>query len=171
MWPDILNIVKTRRRFTWMILIDGVQVASVDDNTLVLAFAEEGKRKNFLSSGSDELLTGAIQEVLRARFRLDAVLDPARATTTTPPAGPAHSVPAPAPAPSPTAAAPAASSTPAPPATPPPPPRPNVPTVDPAMDDSAHADDETIDDAGLTGRDLLIRELGASVLEEIEHDA
>ncbi|HEY3605672.1 MAG TPA: DNA polymerase III subunit gamma and tau [Sporichthyaceae bacterium] len=161
MWPDVLNIVKTRRRFTWMILIDGVQVASVDDNTLVLAFAEEGKRKNFLSSGSDELLSGAIQEVLRVRWRLDAVLDPNRATASTPPpAGPAHSVPAPA---APAPPAPAA-------ATPPPAPRPKTPTVDPALDDSAHADDEPIDEAGLTGRDLLIRELGASVLEEIDHD-
>jgi DNA polymerase-3 subunit gamma/tau len=162
MWPDVLNIVKTRRRFTWMILIDGVQVASVDDNTLVLAFAEEGKRKNFLSSGSDELLSGAIQEVLRVRWRLDAVLDPNRATTTTPPpAGPAHSVPAPA---APAAAAPAAAPT------PPPAPRPAAPVVDASVDDSAHEDDEPLDDAGLTGRDLLIRELGASVLEEIEHD-
>jgi DNA polymerase III subunit gamma/tau len=158
MWPDILNVVKTRRRFTWMILIDGVQVASLDDNTLVLAFAEEGKRKNFLTSGSDELLSSAIQEVLRVRWRLDAVLDPARAATPTPPpAGPVHAVPAPA------AAAPAAPAptTPAPRAAPP---------VDPALDDSAHEDDEPVDDDGLSGRDLLIRELGASVLEEIEHD-
>jgi len=171
MWPDVLNIVKTRRRFTWMILIDGVQVSSVDGDTLVLAFAEEGKRKNFLSSGSDELLSTAIHEVLRVRWRLDAVLDPARATTTTPPpAGPAHAVPAPTPA-----AAPTASASPAPPSAAPapaaPPPRPApVPVVDAAQDDSAHEDDEAIDDAGLTGRDLLIRELGASVLEEIEHD-
>jgi DNA polymerase-3 subunit gamma/tau len=140
-----------------MILIDGVQVVSLDDDVLVLAFAEEGKRKNFLSSGSDELLAAAIQEVLRVRWRLDAVLDPSRATAPTPPpAGPAHSVPAPA-APNPTPAPPAPS-------------RPAAPTVDASVDDSAHEDDESIDDAGLTGRDLLIRELGASVLEEIEHD-
>jgi DNA polymerase-3 subunit gamma/tau len=164
MWPDILNVVKTRRRFTWMILIDGVQVASLDDNTLVLAFAEEGKRKNFLSSGSDELLSSAIQEVLRVRWRLDAVLDPARATSPTPPpAGPPHAVPAPAQAPT----APPPAST---PAAPPPAPRQAVPLVDPSRDDSARVDDESVDDEGLSGRDLLIRELGATVLEEIEHD-
>jgi DNA polymerase-3 subunit gamma/tau len=161
MWPDILNVVKTRRRFTWMILIDGVQVASLDDNTLVLAFAEEGKRKNFLSSGSDELLSSAIQEVLRVQWRLDAVLDPARATAPKPtPAGPAHAVPAPTPV------APSAPIAPAPTA---PPPR-AAPAVDASLDDSAHEDDEPVDDNGLSGRDLLIRELGASVLSEIEHD-
>jgi DNA polymerase-3 subunit gamma/tau len=163
MWPDILNIVKTRRRFTWMILIDGVQVVSLDDNVLVLAFAEEGKRKNFLSSGSDELLAGAIQEVLRVRWRLDAVLDPGRANAPAPPAaGPTHAVSGRAPA--------APGAAPAAPAAPLPPPRPVVPAVDPALDHSADESDESIDDAGLTGRDLLIRELGASVLEEIEHD-
>jgi DNA polymerase-3 subunit gamma/tau len=42
--------------------------------------------------------------------------------------------------------------------------------VDASLDDSAHEDDEPVDDNGLSGRDLLIRELGASVLSEIEHD-
>jgi hypothetical protein len=36
-------------------------------------------------------------------------------------------------------------------------------------DESASADDESLDE-GLSGKDLLIRELGASVLEEIDHE-
>jgi DNA polymerase-3 subunit gamma/tau len=157
MWPDILNIVKARRRYTWMLLTEGVAVIGLDGDTLVLAFADEGRRRNFLS-GSSELLAEAILEVLRISWRVDAVLDPNRAVGPRPPqAGPAHavvqrteaSVRPPARRPD---------DGPAPPA-----------GVAPEHDQSASTDDETVDE-GLTGRELLIRELGASVLEEIEHD-
>jgi DNA polymerase-3 subunit gamma/tau len=39
-----------------------------------------------------------------------------------------------------------------------------------AVDDTAARDDADAEDAGLSGRDLLVRELGASVIEEIVHD-
>jgi len=132
MWPDILNVVKTRRRFTWMLLEQGVSVVGLDAGTLVLAFGDEGKRKNFLSSGSDEVLSGAIREVLRTSWRLDTVLDPGRA-------GGDRRAPGPA-----------------------------APPVDPARDDSATAADPPTTDQ-LSGPELLIRELGASVISEIEH--
>ncbi len=38
------------------------------------------------------------------------------------------------------------------------------------VDNTAARDDLDADDAGLSGRDLLVRELGASVIEEIVHD-
>jgi DNA polymerase-3 subunit gamma/tau len=159
MWPDILNIVKTRRRYSWMLLTEGVAVVGLDGDTLVLAFADEGRRRNFLS-GSSELLAEAIREVLRISWRVDAVLDPNRATGSRPPqAGPAHSVAQ-------RPESPARPSTPQAYEVPAPPPS---PVVAPEHDESASTDDESLDD-GLTGRDLLIRELGASVLEEIEHD-
>jgi DNA polymerase-3 subunit gamma/tau len=82
-----------------MLLMDGVQVISLDSTVLVLAFADEGKRKNFLSSGSDEVLRAALKEVLRVDWRLDAVLDPARATARPgepgATSGPAHAAAAP----------------------------------------------------------------------------
>ncbi|MGQ0464475.1 MAG: DNA polymerase III subunit gamma and tau [Sporichthyaceae bacterium] len=187
-WPDILNEVKTTRRFAWMLLAEQVQVVSVDGDTLVLAFAEEGKRKNFLS-GSVEILVEAIKKVLKTTYRIDAVLDPARATgPTPPPAGPAHATtppPAPAPAPPPAAVAPAPA--PPPPAAAPPAaagearaaaqqaaagaPR-TAPVEETARvaDDEASPDDETMDDSGLSASDLLAREFGATVLEEIQHD-
>ncbi len=198
-WPDILDEVKIQRRYTWMLLIDRVQVASLDGNILILAFADEGKRKNFLSSGSTDVLSDAIAKVLKANYRLDAVLDPDRAGGKgAPPAGPSHSTSpppsapaAPEPTPPPAPTAPPAEPQAAPPAAQPastgagvaaaraaaqqsaasPTPR-NAPVaaeVGPD-DDEAHPDDETMDDSGLSGRDLLMRELGATVLEEIQHD-
>ncbi|MGQ0632407.1 MAG: DNA polymerase III subunit gamma and tau [Sporichthyaceae bacterium] len=169
MWPDVLDIVKSRRRYTWMLLMDGVQVSSVDADTLVLAFADEGKRRNFQSSGSDELLTAALSEVLRAKFRLDAVLDPNKVGSGPPTAGPAHVVPAPAALAPPTPArsvapeptAPAAASAPAPSP---------VPSVAPTDDHSADPGDVEAPDSSLSGRALLEQAFGASVLSEVEHD-
>ena len=159
-WPDILNEVKTSRRFTWMLLMNKVQIASLDADTLVLAFADEGQRKNFLTGNNVDELAAAIQKVMRTSWRIDAVLDPERARDTAPPpAGPSHSTTAPPPA-----AAPAAASKPTPRSAP-------VAAAPPAtVDDEAHPDDETMDGSDLSGRDLLVREFGATVLEEIQHD-
>ncbi|MGQ0625492.1 MAG: DNA polymerase III subunit gamma and tau [Sporichthyaceae bacterium] len=200
MWPDVLDIVKARRRYTWMLLMDGVQVTSVDAGVLVLAFADEGKRRNFQTSGSDELLTAALFEVLRAKFRLDAVLDPNKAGAAsaagtsaagtsaagpsaagTTAAGPAHAVFAPLdPLPVKPAAAQPSPVRVVPPAAPPPasadvaptpaPASPAVPAVAPTDDHSADPGDVEAPDAQLSGRALLEREFGASVLSEVEHD-
>jgi DNA polymerase-3 subunit gamma/tau len=40
----------------------------------------------------------------------------------------------------------------------------------PSSDDQPSPDDPDLDDDGLSGQELLVRELGASVIEEIEHD-
>ena len=87
MWPDVVERVKEYKRVTWMLLMEQVQVASVDDRVLVLAFGSEGKRRNFSSSGHDEIVRQALIDVLGLDRRIDAVLDPSAAA-----------VPAPAPA-------------------------------------------------------------------------
>jgi DNA polymerase III subunit gamma/tau len=76
MWPDILEVVKAKRRFTWLVLLDHVQVVGLSEGALTLAFANEGQRKNFATGGSEEVLREAIHEVLGADWRIDAVLDP-----------------------------------------------------------------------------------------------
>jgi len=216
MWPEILDAVKNQRRFPWMMLVDGVQLVGLDGGTLALAFANEGKRKNFLSSGSDEILRQALIDVLGVDWRIDAVLDPGRAgvlpssgkrpsaavpaspvSDTAPPAGnsppPFSNSPPPfsngpqpfsngpqpeGPGAMRTSAAPTGPGVPsgpagatgpavppAPPASPPP-----ARSAPPAPEyDTPEADDPDADDSGLSGRELLVRELGASVIEEIEH--
>jgi DNA polymerase-3 subunit gamma/tau len=198
-WPQVLDAVKGRRRFTWMTLLDGVQIASLQDRMLTLAFADEGKRRNFGASGSDEILRQALIDVLGVDWRVDAVLDPSRATGATPAASRSPAGPSPASGPP----AEAATDSPAPglgpgamaasaPADPPtsgsgaagrrgrsePAPRTGsgrphlvaVPSVVPPEDDHPADDDPDADDSGVGGRDLLMRELGARVIEEIEHD-
>jgi DNA polymerase-3 subunit gamma/tau len=79
MWPDVLEAVKTKRRFTWMTLLDDVSLVGVSDGVLTLAFGNEGKRKNFVSGGSEAILEQALLEVFGVEWRIDAVLDPGRA--------------------------------------------------------------------------------------------
>ena len=79
MWPDILEVVKAKRRFTWLVLLDHVQVVGLSEGALTLAFANEGQRKNFATGGSEEVLREAVHEVLGADWRIDAVLDPGHA--------------------------------------------------------------------------------------------
>ncbi|MDO5683977.1 MAG: DNA polymerase III subunit gamma and tau, partial [Propionibacteriaceae bacterium] len=46
-WPDVLEEVKKRRRFTWILISQNAQVADVHDGVLVLAMKSEGARDNF----------------------------------------------------------------------------------------------------------------------------
>ena len=181
-----MEAVKQRRRYTWMTLLDGVQLVSLGEGTLVLAFADEGKRRNFLSSGSDEILRQALIDVLGVDSRVDAIFDPARAgrSDADRPAGRASTGDAPsvgAPRTTPQPTGPAAPEPPSPGPTASPAPATGRATPAPATarpsqtsarivrpEDDQPADDDP-DESGFTGRDLLVRELGASVIEEIDH--
>ncbi|MGH8870218.1 MAG: DNA polymerase III subunit gamma and tau, partial [Actinomycetes bacterium] len=77
-WPDVLEAVKGRRRFTWMMLLDNVQVVAVEGTTLTLAFGADGPRKAFASSGSDEVLRQGLIDVLGVDIRIETILDPSR---------------------------------------------------------------------------------------------
>lgn len=72
-WPDVLEDVKTRRRVAWMILLGDVQVADLDERVLTLAFAKEGDRKGFTSSGCDQVLQESLQHVLGTRWEIRTV--------------------------------------------------------------------------------------------------
>ncbi|HYN74966.1 MAG TPA: DNA polymerase III subunit gamma and tau [Candidatus Limnocylindria bacterium] len=188
MWPQVLDRVKANRRVTWMLLMEQVQVSSVDDRVLVLAFGNEGKRRGFSASGHDEIVRQSLIDVLGLDRRIDAVLDPSVASVShaSPPAAAPQAAAPQAAAPqaaAPRAAAPAAeasdtSPTPDPSVSsrggPPdesamvrPAERPVVaaPTVRPE-DDVPADDDEDAEDAGLAGADLVARELGGTVIGE-----
>ncbi|MEV8416240.1 DNA polymerase III subunit gamma and tau, partial [Streptomyces niveus] len=51
MWPDILEAVKNRRRFTWILLSQNAQVAGFDGTTLQLGFLNAGARINRGATG------------------------------------------------------------------------------------------------------------------------
>ncbi|WP_369156684.1 DNA polymerase III subunit gamma and tau [Streptomyces sp. R02] len=196
LWPNILETVKNRRRFTWILLSQNAQVTGFDGTTLQLGFVNAGARDNFLSSGSEDVLRQALTEQFNVQWKIEAVVDPSgggggpaasgpvggpsggrgigggggygapaapggggSGDTRRPSAPPAAAFTPSSPAPS--APAPAAPSRPAAPEPPPP--------VSPE-DDIPEDDDPDLDESALSGQELLVRELGATVVEEFTNE-
>ncbi|WNI23485.1 DNA polymerase III subunit gamma and tau [Streptomyces sp. ITFR-16] len=186
MWPDILEAVKNRRRFTWILLSQNAQVTGFDGATLQIGFLNAGARDNFASSGSEEVLKQALAERFNAQWKIEAIVDPSGGAGQPPPVGggrpsappPPPQRPAPAPAPQ------SYESRPAPeqqrqqpgggaPAPEPPPPSytaPEPPRSVAPEDDTPEADDPDLVDSALSGHDLIVRELGATVVEEFTNE-
>ncbi len=210
MWPDILEAVKSRRRFTWILLSQNAQVAGFDGTTLRIGFLNAGARDNFASSGSEEILKQALAERFNAQWRIEAVVDTSGGGGSPP--GPGMGAGRPAPQYQPAPAAPAApvayeprpqhsapqqsmpSSQGQPPQPPPPPQQPPASAppqrrdAEPAPedshsaygtepprpvapeDDTPEADDPDLIDSALSGHELIVRELGATVVEEFTNE-
>ncbi|MFI2427621.1 DNA polymerase III subunit gamma and tau [Streptomyces sp. NPDC018955] len=191
LWPNILETVKNRRRFTWILLSQNAQVTGFDGTTLQIGFVNAGARDNFLSSGSEDVLRQALAEQFNVQWRIEAIVDasggggmaaPAPAAPPggrndggygggyggggtgagggqRPPAPQASAPPAPPASPAPAAPAPA--------------PRPSAPEPPPPVspeDDVPEDDDPDLDESALSGQELLVRELGATVVEELTND-
>ncbi|MGC5236010.1 DNA polymerase III subunit gamma and tau [Streptomyces albogriseolus] len=190
LWPNILETVKNRRRFTWILLSQNAQVTGFDGTTLQLGFVNAGARDNFVSSGSEDVLRQALTEQFNVQWKIEAVVDPSGGGgpaasgpaggpsggrsggsgygapggggpgDTRRPSTPQASAPTP-PSPAPSAPAPAAPSRPAAPE----PPAPVSPE-----DDIPEDDDPDLDESALSGQELLVRELGATVVEEFTNE-
>ncbi|OXY93284.1 DNA polymerase III subunit gamma and tau [Streptomyces diastatochromogenes] len=193
LWPNILEAVKNRRRFTWILLSQNAQVAGFDGTTLQLGFVNAGARDNFASSGSEDVLRQALAEQFNVQWKVEAIVDPSGGSAPPPsggspgfgggggagygsaPAGGGYGAPAaPRPAaPQPVAPAPAAPQGSAPatpaPATPAPQSAPEPPPVAPE-DDIPEDDDPDLDESALSGHELIVRELGATVMEEFSNE-
>ncbi|MGH3363314.1 MAG: DNA polymerase III subunit gamma and tau [Nocardioidaceae bacterium] len=197
LWPDLLEAVKLKRRYTWILLSQNAQVAAVDDKTLTIALVNAGARSSFVSGGSEEILRQAAIDVIGRDWRIEAIVDPSAQPGAEPDNEPRVVRPAvtqqqPEPAPPPAAGepGPAASGQDAPAAQQ----SPRAP-VDPTAianargaiqatrapgaversgptvsDDDVSRDDPDADDGNLAGAELLQRELGARVIEEIKHE-
>ncbi|MFI6336307.1 DNA polymerase III subunit gamma and tau [Streptomyces sp. NPDC050535] len=194
LWPNILEAVKNRRRFTWILLSQNAQVTGFDGTTLQIGFVNAGARDNFASSGSEEVLRQALSEQFNVQWKIDAIVDTSGGSGG--PGGPGGSVP-PAPgggsgygggyggAPAPSRPAPQQPSSPAPgsAASPGPsgshasaeptrafaPAAPEPPPVAPE-DDIPEDDDPDLVESALSGYDLIVRELGATVVEEFSNE-
>ncbi|WP_405821240.1 hypothetical protein OG705_16460 [Streptomyces sp. NBC_00838] len=222
MWPDILEAVKNRRRFTWILLSQNAQVAGFDGTTLQLGFPNAGARDNFASSGSEEVLKQVLAEQFHVQWKIEAIIDPSGGTPQPPAPGGGNNpgggggygggagggygggggfgggdggtgpqAPAPSQRPAPPAQsassgagagsamsgayAPAAPAHTVPGPTPPEQRRP-ADTAPPAPrhvapeDDTPEEDDADLVDSALSGHDLIVRELGATVVEEYPND-
>ncbi|MFI1826705.1 DNA polymerase III subunit gamma and tau [Streptomyces sp. NPDC020412] len=214
MWPDILEAVKNRRRFTWILLSQNAQVAGFDGTTLQIGFLNAGARDNFASSGSEDVLRQALAEQFNVQWKIEAIVDPtggaggpgsggyggpgggspgnsgfggrppqAQAPAPAPrPAQPSPATPPPSSAPTAPSPGPSSSAAPQGSATPPRPAQgsgPSQPSGPPAYsgpppvrpeDDIPEDDDPDLVDSALSGHDLIVRELGATVLEEYTNE-
>lgn len=183
-WPDLLEKVREMRRYTWILLSQNAQVIALEGNLLTVGFKNAGARDSFLGGGSDEILRQAAIDVIGADWKVEAIVDPSadpgagtaprvtKAAADAPPAGPQAA---------PEAARPTA---PTAPSAPPVQPetiasaRSNIsptrtgprPTRTDERDVDVDPDDPDADDTGLDGAELLQRELGATVIDEIPHD-
>ncbi|MFC8216515.1 DNA polymerase III subunit gamma and tau, partial [Streptomyces sp. NPDC057296] len=88
LWPNILEAVKNRRRFTWILLSQNAQVTGFDGTSLQIGFVNAGARDNFVSSGSEDVLRQALAEQFNVQWKIDAVVDPSGGSAPPPPAGP-----------------------------------------------------------------------------------
>ncbi|MFE1314965.1 DNA polymerase III subunit gamma and tau [Streptomyces sp. NPDC058755] len=196
LWPNILEAVKNRRRFTWILLSQNAHVAGFDGTTLQLGFVNAGARDNFASSGSEDVLRQALAEQFNVQWKIEAVVDPSGGSAPPPsggssgfgggggagyggaPAGGGYGAPAaPRPAASqPSAPGPAAPQGPAPaqpqyqaPAAPQSVSASEPPPVAPE-DDIPEDDDPDLNESAMSGHELIVRELGATVVEEFSNE-
>ena len=169
LWPDIVEATKLRRRVAWMHLTQNSQVVGVDGATLTLGFANAGARESFVNGGCDEILRQAAIDVAGVDWLVETIVDPGASSSAA-----AASTPAP---PEPASASPSESTGDASAAA-----REAIRSTrevgsadatdaDPRAqaDADAHRDDPDADTTGLAGPELLQRELGAEVIEEIRH--
>ncbi|MGW8330226.1 DNA polymerase III subunit gamma and tau [Streptomyces sp. NPDC055897] len=198
MWPDILEAVKNKRRFTWILLSQNAQVAGFDGTTVQLGFINAGARDNFASSGSEDVLRSVLSERFGVQWKVEAIIDPSGGTQPPPAAGnfggaaprpPAppvqqhqqqpsqqHQPPQAPPQPSRPAATTPAAPAPAPQKQQPPQAGPSVRQEEPPPppvrleDDVPEDDDPDLVDNALSGHDLIVRELGATVVEEYTNE-
>ncbi|NHB85397.1 hypothetical protein G7085_14325 [Tessaracoccus sp. HDW20] len=73
-WPNVLEEVKRRRRFTHMLLSQHAQVIDVADGALTLGFSGSGPRENFGAGGSVDVLVDALIEVIGVELRINPVV-------------------------------------------------------------------------------------------------
>ncbi|MET8687753.1 DNA polymerase III subunit gamma and tau [Streptomyces sp. NPDC004732] len=177
LWPNILEAVKNRRRFTWILLSQNAQVAGFDGTTLQIGFVNAGARDNFASSGSEDVLRQAMSEQFGVQWKVEAIVDPSGGSAPPPAAGnfgggspAAHRPAAPPQQPSPPPAAAYSPPPPPPEPTPAPTPAPPAPEHVSPEDDTPEDDDPDLVESALSGHDLIVRELGATVVDEYPNE-
>nr|MBA2443742.1 DNA polymerase III subunit gamma/tau [Nocardioidaceae bacterium] len=180
LWPGVLDRVMFLRRYAWVLLSQNAHVKAVEDRLLTIGFVNAGARDAFMRSGADEILRQALIDELGVDWRVEAIIDVGGDPGAS---RPPRVVPPPAASPTsagPTVAAAAgrtletsdrAGAVPQRRAD-------STAAVDSetarrhsAVDDDIAADDEVSADSTLTSHELLVRELGAKVIDDIRHDA
>ncbi len=164
-WPQILGRIKNLRRFAWVMLNQNAQIKELEAGMLTIGFVNAGARDSFIRSGSGDVVRQALNAELGVDWKIEAVVDdlPVRSPAADPPAAPARVTPEAPRSPDVVAAKEAIRSTRTEPAADP-------SGLDPEAESGAAPDDPVVASDGLSQQELLARELGAEVIEEIRHD-
>jgi DNA polymerase III subunit gamma/tau len=170
-WPDVLEAVQSRKRVASMQLTHAT-VASFEDGVLTLAFAQPGIVKGFLAAENDKVLAGVLADVFGVRARISTSVASSDVQGAAGVPGGAHSYPGGERPAAPESGAGGARSLAGPTARqrgqsasgrrPQSPAQGAGPAVgsEPGHDDHQNAD-------ALTGTDLVARELGGRIIEEL----
>ena len=158
LWPEVLEEVKGKRRFTWILLSQNAQVAELRAGTLLLAMSNAGARDSFARGGNEEVLREAIVVVMGADFAIETMVDPSASQSSAGSRTPQS-------ARTPTARPPAPDSSLA---------RatngaPSSIAEDP--DEAASRDDSDLKEDQQSHTELLARHLGAEIIAEEDHGA
>ncbi len=177
LWPGVLDRVKQMRRYAWILLSQNAHVKDVGGGVITIGLLNAGARDSFTRSGADEILHQALIDELGVDWRVDAIIDGASDVRSAASAQePPLTEPPPADGEAEARAAAAGAGVQAAKGAI----RPTRPKrADPERKDAeraAHAaevddDDDVIDDPSLESHELLSRELGARVIEDIRHDS
>jgi len=175
LWPGVLDRVMSLRRYAWVLLSQNAHVKAVEDRLITIGFVNAGARDAFMRSGADEILHQALIDELGVDWRVESLIDLGGAPGASRPMQAAKvadsslrpgSVSGPD---SPDSSGRATA------------------TQDVSgesggeagsraksdsggTDDEIAADDELSADTALTSHELLARELGAQVIDDIRHD-
>jgi DNA polymerase-3 subunit gamma/tau len=154
----VLEEVKGKRRFTWILLSQNAQVAELRSGTLLLAMSNAGARDSFARGGNEDVLREAIVVVIGADFAIETMVDPSAsqssAVSRTPQTVRTAEVTSPAPD-----AATARTTNGAQ----------NAVAEDP--DEAASRDDSDVTEDPQSHTELLARHLGAEIIAEEDHGA
>jgi DNA polymerase III subunit gamma/tau len=156
LWPEVLEEVKGKRRFTWILLSQNAQVAELRNGTLLLAMSNAGARDSFARGGNEDVLREAIVVVIGADFAIETMVDPSASQSSagsrTPQTARTPATAAPDPA---TARATNGAQ--------------NAIAEDP--DEAASRDDSDVKEDPQSHTELLARHLGAEIIAEEDHGA
>jgi DNA polymerase III subunit gamma/tau len=156
LWPEVLEEVKGKRRFTWILLSQNAQVTELRKGTLLLGMSNAGARDSFARGGNEDVLREAIVVVMGADFAIETMVDPS-------------ATPSPGASRTPQALTPPAASAPDAAATRTTNGAPNIIAEDP--DAAASRDDSDLDENAESHTELLARHLGAEIIAEEDHGA
>jgi DNA polymerase-3 subunit gamma/tau len=91
----VLEEVKGKRRFTWILLSQNAQVAELRNGMLLLAMSNAGARDSFARGGNEDVLREAMVVVMGADFAIETMVDPSAAPNAPAPTAPTPNTTAP----------------------------------------------------------------------------